>query len=461
MQLSSLPAKIAAIFAASAAPTSKNTIPLTQAGILQPGQASFDVGFPAVTMQPAASGGLNPYGQDFNGILNAVTAVEMWQSAGGFFPYDATFASSVGGYPKGSILSRVAGTGFWLCTTDNNSTNPETGGAGWITFAADWTTGVDTGAANAALVNYTPVVTTLVDGMVLWFKAAAANTGATTLNVNGLGAKPVVGGAHAALQGGEIVVNGKCQVVYNATLSSFVLIECSGAALQIAPGTQSQHALQLGQATGRFIARRVFTSTQIYTPTPGTNFVDVLVQGAGGGGGGSQSTGVAQAASGAGGGGGGFAKKRITSGFSGVTITLGQGGAGGVTTANGVAGGTSSFGALVSATGGSGGSYGPQQSVASSVSYTLGFANSGIGSLGDFNGRGGWGGWAFYATNPQSGKGGSSYFGEGGLWVTGYATGGNADVYGGGGAGANSPPSQGGATGGAGYQGVVIVEEYS
>lgn len=107
--------------------------------------------------------------------------------------------------------------------------------------------GVDLGAANAAVLTYAPAIPTLVDGMVLWFRAAATNTGATTLNVNGLGAKAIVGGAHAALQGGEIVANGKCVVIYSAALDKFVLIECTGAALQVAAGLMSNQALNLGQ----------------------------------------------------------------------------------------------------------------------------------------------------------------------------------------------------------------------
>ena len=132
MQLSSLPARISAIFAASAPPTSVNVIPLTQTGITQPGQASYDVGFPAVTMQPASSGGINPYGQDFNGLGNVLTAVQQWQSAGGLFPYDATFSSAIGGYPKGAFLLKAGAIGMWQSTVDNNTTNPDTGGAGWI-----------------------------------------------------------------------------------------------------------------------------------------------------------------------------------------------------------------------------------------------------------------------------------------------------------------------------------------
>jgi len=212
---------------------------------------------------------------------------------------------------------------------------------------------------------------------------------------------------------------------------------------------------------GRLIARRVFTGTQVYTPTVGTTSVDVLVVGGGGGGGGSQSTVAATAASGAGGGGAGWARRRITAAFSGVTITVGAAGIGGITTNPGTAGGTSSFGALLSATGGAGGPFGPQQSVASNASFTLGIASQGVGSLGDMNGDGEYGGWAFYASNPQSGKGGSSIFGGGGVWRTGYATGGDGQKPGAGGGGGNSPPSFGGATGGNGLQGVVIVDEYA
>ena len=109
------------------------------------------------------------------------------------------------------------------------------------------TTAVDAGSANAYAVSYSPPITALTDGMVLWFKAKTANNGASTLNVNGLGAQPLVGGAHAALQGGEIVANGKCQAVWRADISSFVLLECTGGALQVAPGTASGHAANLGQ----------------------------------------------------------------------------------------------------------------------------------------------------------------------------------------------------------------------
>lgn len=110
--------------------------------------------------------------------------------------------------------------------------------------------GVDTGPANACAVAYAPAIAALVDGMELWFQAAVSNSGATTLNLNGVGAKPLLGGAHAALQGGEIVAGGKCHVVWNAAISAFVLIDCTGAAVQVSPGTKPTHAAQVAQAAG-------------------------------------------------------------------------------------------------------------------------------------------------------------------------------------------------------------------
>jgi len=105
----------------------------------------------------------------------------------------------------------------------------------------------DIGAANAYAAVYSPAVTALTDGMVLEFKAANANSGASTFAPNGLAAKPIVGGAHAALQGGEIVASGMVELMYHAGLTSWVLLGCTGGALQVGAATQSQHAAPLSQ----------------------------------------------------------------------------------------------------------------------------------------------------------------------------------------------------------------------
>jgi hypothetical protein len=76
------------------------------------------------------------------------------------------------------------------------------------------------------------------------------NTGASTLNATGT-VEPLVGGAHLALQGGEMVAGGNALVYWNPTLASgagsYVLLFCSGAPEQIAPGSKPGQAAQIGQ----------------------------------------------------------------------------------------------------------------------------------------------------------------------------------------------------------------------
>lgn len=110
---------------------------------------------------------------------------------------------------------------------------------------------VATGTANAHVVALTPALAQRVDGMVIRYKAPAANTTALTIN-DGIGTVAVVGGAHAALQGGETAPNGDVWVQWNSSIGggSYVMIDSTGGAVQIAPATQSQHAVPMAQAAG-------------------------------------------------------------------------------------------------------------------------------------------------------------------------------------------------------------------
>lgn len=245
MLLSNSPSKIPLPFANSG---TKNNIPTASQIGITPGAASLTDGFPPLTMAPLAAGGVPPYGADFNGVLNRITAIQQWQNAGGGFAYDATFSSAIGGYPLGALVLRADGTGYWFNQADGNTTSPETGGAGWVPlYTAVLPNTLDAGTANAYACVYSPAITVLTDGLVVWFKAITANTGASTIKINALAAVPLVGGAHAALQGGEIIATGKCMCVYNASLSSFVLLECTGGALQVAPASKPNHAPQFSQ----------------------------------------------------------------------------------------------------------------------------------------------------------------------------------------------------------------------
>ncbi len=94
--------------------------------------ASFTDGFPPSTMTPEVSGGLPFFGQDMNGILWMVSAYCANFAAGAFSKYNVTLSTAISGYPVGAVLSNAVGNAQWINTTDGNTTNPDTGGAGWI-----------------------------------------------------------------------------------------------------------------------------------------------------------------------------------------------------------------------------------------------------------------------------------------------------------------------------------------
>lgn len=135
MQSSNIPTKIPLPFAYNAGVGYKTTIPTaSQIGIVN-GRASLNDGFPPLNFVPISAGGVPPFGADVNGILNEITAITQWQQAGGFFFYDSSFSTTIGGYPKGAILQSSNNSGLWISTAENNTTNPDTGGAGWMSLA--------------------------------------------------------------------------------------------------------------------------------------------------------------------------------------------------------------------------------------------------------------------------------------------------------------------------------------
>lgn len=75
---------------------------------------------------------------------------------------------------------------------------------------------VDTGAANAYVITPAPAITAYATGQIFTFKAVNANTGASTVNVNGIGAKNIFYKT-AALTGGEIMAGQIVEIEYDGT----------------------------------------------------------------------------------------------------------------------------------------------------------------------------------------------------------------------------------------------------
>ncbi len=79
----------------------------------------------------------------------------------------------------------------------------------------------DAGANDTYVITLSPAPNAYATGQTFRFKANTANTGAATLNVNGLGAKTIVKGVNTTLADGDIAANQINTVVYDGT--NFVL----------------------------------------------------------------------------------------------------------------------------------------------------------------------------------------------------------------------------------------------
>ena len=317
-------------------------------------------------------------------------------------------------------------------------------------------------------------------GQRFFFVPASANSGAVTIDINGLGAKSILF-AGVALEANMLAPGHIAEIYYDGT--NFQLLNSQTFPLAYATGT-----LPFSQVTGivpvvqggsgvsvaanapwnagRLLNVRVFTSSATYTPTAGTNRVIAALIGGGGGGGGAGATVAGQISVGAGGGGGCFALVQSLSNIGSQLITIGAGGAGGIGGAAGGSGGTSSIGSLLVCPGGA-----PGQSTKSAV--PPGFAMAGAGSSfptfsAPFT--------LLYATGQSSGQAGhgpSLLSGSGGPGGTGFmGSAGGAPVYGGngnpaygnhgaGGGGAHNLQSSSSKTGGAGSLGLCVIYEYA
>ena len=132
MLQANIPPKFPLVWGAFAGNAYIRNIPTASQIGIQAGAASLTDGFPPLTCIPEAEGGIPPFGQDMNGILKQATQWCQWVQAGGPVFYDSSFSASIGGYPKGTVLASATFGYQWLNTTDANTTDPDTGGAGWI-----------------------------------------------------------------------------------------------------------------------------------------------------------------------------------------------------------------------------------------------------------------------------------------------------------------------------------------
>ncbi|WP_220703642.1 gp53-like domain-containing protein [Citrobacter braakii] len=112
----------------------EDILPTTPAG---DNTASYESGFPPITMTLKSAGGLPPKGQDMNQILFELSALARWSSAGALNTYDSSFAAAIGGYPSGAFVLGDDLKTVYRCTSNGNTANPNSITTGWAKVAQD------------------------------------------------------------------------------------------------------------------------------------------------------------------------------------------------------------------------------------------------------------------------------------------------------------------------------------
>lgn len=127
MSISVIPKFLQKAFAATGA---KTDIPLN-ADLIN-GRAGYNEGFPPINMTAVAAGGIPPYGQDLNGVLYDLSTAIQYIQSGIAFPFDSAFATAIGGYAVGAIVSDASDKSLlWVNGTVSNTAFP----TGWTSFA--------------------------------------------------------------------------------------------------------------------------------------------------------------------------------------------------------------------------------------------------------------------------------------------------------------------------------------
>lgn len=331
------------------------------------------------------------------------------------------------------IQNVIEGLGITLSSGDLNQLGKAIAG-----YVGNGTFYTDSGAADAYVlttIGLKQSLTAYTDGAIFEFIAGNPNTGASTVNVAGLGVKNI------KLRDGTDPTIGQ---IAGRTIVKFDL------------ANDRCELIQSGM-----INIVTFTAGGTYNPPAGVKGLEFAAVGGGGGGGGADGQGASTSALASGGGAGGYSTAATTSIESAYTITIGAGGTGGAAgNNNGTNGGNTviaSTGVNVTTNGGTGGT---GMTGASGNGGVTG-GDGGAASGGDINVRGS----DAVLTTIVSGQPASAGHSGGGPFggvIEGRrnGAGGTATAIGTGGSGAGSEDVATNFAGGNGANGIVIIWEF-
>lgn len=241
MQLSQIPTKFNIPWANSAASPYIRPIPQASQIGIQNGAASLTDGFPPLTFLQVAAGGVPPFGEDTNGILNQITSWIRWNTAGGPIVWDSAFSAAIGGYPQYALVqSSTTALLWWISLVDNNTSNPDTGGANWLAVNLGQT--IPLGDVVFNFTNGTACTLSPLNGGLLWINGLNYVVPGTGINFsNGSLSANTLYYAYARASGTTIVgdfqttgyalnANGMPQRIGDATRTLVGFVQTNGAA---------------------------------------------------------------------------------------------------------------------------------------------------------------------------------------------------------------------------------------
>ncbi len=221
MLASSIPYKFSYPWASSAGGSYVTaSIPATATGAA----ASQALGFPPITATDPGAGGVPPNIADMNGAMYYATLWAQWQQAGSPVRYDGTFSTAIGGYPAGAVLASTTPGVSWVSTADNNTANPDSGGANWLRQPPGPATGEVTVTTNTTL-------TAANWGQIIAVLASVAVTTPAASAVPGMPLSFVFSGGCSLTLGGGLFVGGSISgsgSINPAPTNSFLTIRSDG-----------------------------------------------------------------------------------------------------------------------------------------------------------------------------------------------------------------------------------------
>ncbi|OPY00362.1 MAG: hypothetical protein A4E60_02350 [Syntrophorhabdus sp. PtaB.Bin047] len=117
----------------------------------------------------------------------------------------------VDGNPAEGIPGTIVTADFLNTVNNHHHTGRDIDGEGALAYAAD------TGEANAYIAALSPALDAYITGMPVCFKVGNANTGASTIDINDLGAKTIKKNGNEELTVGDILAGQIVTVVYDGT----------------------------------------------------------------------------------------------------------------------------------------------------------------------------------------------------------------------------------------------------